>query len=142
MHIRSIQMFLIVAVLSCLHTLEAADETQPIPIRKDKALEETLLGRLKQAKLAHFKLKKVPLKAAFIHLKDQMKRIDPTGRGFNILYKCKKETKLRSISIDIRDTPISELVYFLCMKAQLNYRVEKYAIIVWDIKKGEKMNKY
>lgn len=68
-------------------------------------------------------------------LRQQSKRLDPEKEGINFLLELDSRITAQArgtITMDMRNIPLSEAIRYVCMAAGLQYRIEEYAVIIAD----------
>ena len=113
--------------------------------RAQQKTDSPLLTTLKTTKVSAFKVKDMQVETAFKLLSKRYKDMSPTGSSLNVLFKdTSKEQKKKLINVDLSssDVPVTDVIYYLCMNAGLNFRVDNHAVVVWPRKAGEQLNRY
>ena len=95
-----------------------------------------LYNKLKKVVLPSVTLKEASLKSTLDFLRAQSRK--HTGKAFNVLYLCKKETRDVLLTIDVEDVPISEVLYYITQMAPVEIMYEEHAILVKDKAKKDK----
>ncbi len=135
----------IILAVICMIGVASADDKIKFNPHVEEALKPkkpAIVKTLKEIKIPQFSVEDVTVEDCLKFLKTQTAKLNPGGTSFNILFKCKKETKIKTVTMDMQNVPVLDLFYFVCMQAGLNYRIEEHAIIVWDLKPKEKINRY
>ncbi len=66
---------------------------------------------------------------AFGFIRKKSKEDDPDGKGLNIVLKGIKKGE-SAITLELDDIPAGDLVRYICIAANLEFKVETYAIII------------
>ena len=73
---------------------------------------------------------------AFDLLRKISKEKDSNGKGINIVLRELKRGE-NSITLELSDIPAGDLIRYICMSANLEYKVEQFAVII-SRKKNQK----
>ncbi len=104
--------------------------------------QNPLRKRLEKIVIPKCEFENTALKTVFNYLKQQGKLLDEQGKGFNLFFRCKKSTLRRRISLDLKNVPLTEVFYYMSLAAPINFKIEEYAVVIMDRKKGKKPNRY
>ncbi|HOK04881.1 MAG TPA: hypothetical protein P5270_06445 [Victivallales bacterium] len=66
---------------------------------------------------------------AISYIRKRSQEIDPEGKGINIIIKDIKKGEYR-VTLELSDIPAADLLRYICMAAELDLRVEQFAVII------------
>jgi len=119
-----IQRFLIIttAVLLVPATVTAAD----------------LYVKLNDLTIPKMEVEEMPVAEVFDFLRKESKRLDPDHEGVNFFFKLlagQQDTVMqREVTVSFVKLSLAEVIRYVCMAADLNYRIEDRAVIIADVK--------
>lgn len=119
-----IQRFLIIttAVLLVPVTVTAAD----------------LYVKVNDLMIAEMDVEEMPVAEVFDFLRKESKRLDPDHEGVNFFFKLlvgQRETVMqREVTVSFTNLSLADVIRYVCMAADLNYRIEDRAIVIADVK--------
>jgi len=64
-------------------------------------------------------------------LQDESRRLSPDKVGVNFVWLVPAEEKVPPVTIQLQKTPLAEVIRYVLTAAQLNYRVDPYAVVIY-----------
>lgn len=98
---------------------------------------ETLREKAEKTVIEEIEFKDVRLSEAVKYIKEICKKLDPAGKGFNIVLMSRKDASGQAIDpmisgeISLSKIPLTELLRYLCMNVDMNYRIDEFSIIIY-----------
>ncbi len=90
--------------------------------------------KLRKLILEKVQFDEVDIVEALEFVRKKSKEIDPSGKGVNIIIKELKKGDFK-VTLELNDIPVGDLVRYICMSADLDFKIETYAIIISKKKK-------
>ena len=86
--------------------------------------------KLKTIVVREISFKDVDLNAAMRYLRQESKRLDPSGEGVNFIVRGGKTTAKRRITLELNNIPLGDVVRYVCLLAGLDRKIERGAVIM------------
>jgi general secretion pathway protein D len=102
-------------------TLAAGDSTA-------KTGRENLAAKLRDLKIQRIDFTSATLEEVIEYLRVRSRDVDPTHKGIDFVMSLPADVPKRSISLNLVDVPISEVLRYATEVAGVSYRVEEFAI--------------
>ncbi len=100
--------------------MEQAASNQPLR----KQLSQLVIPRLEVEDIALADLLKL--------LRLEARKADPEGKGFNLFVKCRAESLKATVSLDLTNVPVSEILHMVQLTSGVQFVYERYAVVVMD----------
>lgn len=135
---------LIVAMVGQSVLAQSKKAPRPRPRLPIKIEKPALVTALKKVKISGFKLNNMTVEDAFKYLSGQYAKSSGKGSRINFLYKCDNKVKQKKISLDLSASsiPASDIIYYICLQAGINHRIDDFAVVLWKLKPKEQLNRY
>ena len=103
---------------------------------KDKSVV-TAANKDLQKKLAtlivdNMEFEELPVSECFILIVGKSRELDPDKTGVNIFLQVSKASMGKPITMSVSKIPLQSLINSICQATGLDYRIEKYAIAIFD----------
>jgi len=103
---------------------------------KDKSVV-TAANKELQKKLAtlivdNMEFEELPVSECFILIVGKSRELDPDKTGVNIFLQVSKASMGKPITMSVSKIPLQSLINSICQATGLDYRIEKYAIAIFD----------
>ena len=140
----AIALTLIVGMMGQSILAQTKKAPRPTPRTPMKIEKPALAVALKKVKISGFTLNNMTVEDAFKYLSAEYAKASGKGRGINFLYKCSKEVKNKKISLDLSASsiPASDVIYYICLQAGMNHRMDDFVVVLWQLKAKEGLNRY
>jgi len=92
-------------------------------------------GKVYLLVIPRLKFKDASIQDVVKYLRELSKKLDPRHEGVNFFLRLDPRISKASrprITLEFRDIPLVEAVRYICMGAGMQYRVEKYAVVIAD----------
>ena len=101
------------------------------PIKK-KNDEVNIINQLENIVIPHISFEGVPVVDAIMFLRDESKRLDPSGKGINIIMKFDptKSPDAHMTNYIMDQIPLKKAIEDICIKAGVFYKFDRYAVII------------
>ncbi len=93
-----------------------------------KTGKESIADKLKQIRIAKIDFSGATLEEVIEYLRVRSRDIDPEGRGVDFVLNLGGEIANKSISLNLVDVPLEEVLRYAADAAGVNYRVEEFAV--------------
>lgn len=99
------------------------------PIKEIKLPDSPLCADLKDIKIPQITLEEASPQSVFKLLRQLSKKNDPKGKGINFILKGLKKHPY-TISLELKDLPLGDVIRYICMTGNLSYKVEDFAVVI------------
>jgi hypothetical protein len=99
-------------------------------VRKITFPKSELQLKLERLRIKHFECKEETPISLFKSLRSISKKIDPTGKGVNFILTGGLSSSNRVITLSLDDIPMYDVIKYICMVADLSYKIDEYAVII------------
>lgn len=93
---------------------------------------DSVLAHMERIIFPTFSFKDIPITKLIDQLNRRNKDFDPdpAKEGVNIAFKSSAGTKIPTVSIDLTNIPLSEIIRYVCADTGLKYRVESDGVVI------------
>lgn len=112
-----------IALIFCLATALLACEF------RTASAQEPCAEKLRKVVFEKIQFDETDVVEAFEFIRKKSKEDDPDGKGLNIVLKGIKKGE-SAITLELDDIPAGDLVRYICIAANLEFKVETYAVII------------
>lgn len=110
------------------------------PINKVTLPLSPLWNKLNSIKIKHIDFQDAEPETVFKLLRIRSKDLDPEGKGVNFVCKGLKDHKTM-VTLKLDNLPLAEVIKYVCLSGNLDYKVDEYAVIIMPKQKTLKKNK-
>jgi Flp pilus assembly secretin CpaC len=97
--------------------------------RKDE--KTSLEERLNEIIIPRISFDGVPAVDALLFLKDESKRLDPTGEGINLILRLNTNNPDEyKVDLTVNNMSLKKVIEYICEDAGINFVVKKYAVVI------------
>lgn len=93
-----------------------------------KGGRESIQQKLRDLRIAQIDFSGAAVEEVIEYLRLRSRDLDPTGKGVDFVVRTSSEQQSKTISLNLKDVPIEEVLRYVCDIAGLSYRVEEYAV--------------
>lgn len=93
---------------------------------------DSVLAHMERIIFGTITFKDIPITKLISYLNDRSKDFDPdpAKEGVNIAFKSGEKKKIPTVSIDLTNIPLSEIIRYVCADAGLKYRIESDGVVI------------
>jgi hypothetical protein len=111
-----------------------ADPRNPIYMRsliQVQQMREDMRNRVMAwPRLARVEFQGVTLEEVLQDLQERSRRMDLTGRGFNLVYRVPREVRRSRITLELQDAPMDVVVRYACELASVPCTIQGRTVVV------------
>lgn len=101
--------------------------TQPL-VSAAKGGRDSIVAKLRDIKIERIDFSGAALEEVIEYLRVRARDLDPTGKGVDFVMSVPKDAPLKSVSLNLTNVPIEEVLRYVTEVTGVSYRVEEFAV--------------
>ena len=96
----------------------------------DARQKSPLRAKLNRIVIPEMQFEEMPIDNIMQFLRRRSRDLDRSGDGVNILVKLPEAERQRTVTMDLSDLPVGDIIRYVCMAANVSYRIDPSVVVI------------